>query len=351
MDIERFEIPGLVERPDWWLVRPDEIISFCRNIKKGKVSIEAVTPMGFPVFRVVYNEIEHKNQVNWISAVGTKNPEIFNDSDMQTVMISGGIHGCEIEGTVLVMNLISLLETGRDLRGKENPEIVELAKKYSLVLFPCVNMDGRAISPDHRMNADVDFCRRSGGGWWKDNRTIVWPEMKEYFPLPLEEVGYRGGYPNSEGYNIQLDASPGGIRTEEAKAILKAADEKRIDLFLNLHSQPGSPNVFITQPSVSGYPSQTKITFELAHACMSAWKKLGYKYAPDTELSTNARADINSAVQLCSGAAVATVEYPAKDAGSFDRILETGYVLLDVVFKYGKEHKFCDRKNWLTNNK
>lgn len=351
---ERFEISGIAPRPDWWLVRPNEIVDFCKKTGQGRCTTEAVTPLGFPLLRCVYNDFPSQgNKVNWVSAVGTRTPELFSGSEKQTVMITSGIHGCETEGIILVMNLISLLENAVDLRGKERPKLLELASNYRLVLFPCVNMDGRSISPDHCIGACIDDCRRAGGGCWLDGTPIVWPQMKEFFPLPLDRVSFPGGYPNSEGFNIQLDAAPGNIRTEEAKAVYRAAEEFKVDFFLNLHSQPNVPESFITQPSVCGYPSQTAITNELRLLCAKALIVLGYKdiFADNQPLELSARIDINNAVQFCSGAATATFEFTSVYAESFDRISETGYVMLETILEYGLKNKFCDRKNWLANNK
>jgi hypothetical protein len=350
---ERFEIPGLMPRPSWWLIRPEEIIDFCKKTVKGKCTVEASTPQGYPVFRLVYNDfVSVGNRVNWVSAVGTRNPELFSDNDKQTVMIAAGIHGSEIEGVILVMNLISLLETGVDLRGEKHPRLLELVSNYRLVLFPCVNMDGRSISPDHCIGADIDDCRRAGGGCWLDGTPIKWPQMKEHFPLPLDEVSFPGGYPNSNGYNIQLDAAPGNIKTDEAKALYRAAEEFKVDFFLNLHSQPGSPVSFITQPSVCGYPSQTAITNELRVLCANSLTALGYENIfENNQLELSARIDINNAVQFCSGAATATFEFTSVYAESFERIADTGYVMLETILEYGLKNRFCDRKNFLSNNK
>ena len=46
------------------------------------------------------------------------------------------------------MNLISVLETGKDLRGKPWPEITAAAAKLDrIILIPITNVDGRARVP------------------------------------------------------------------------------------------------------------------------------------------------------------------------------------------------------------
>lgn len=348
MEMKRFELTGVGPRPAWWLVRPDEIEKICRETVKGKCTQEAVTPAGFPVLRVVYGDYPQTgNPVNWSSALGSRTPEIFGrqKDEPQTILMTGGIHGCEMEGVILLLNLISLMEKGMDLRGKERPELVKGAANYRLVLFPCVNMDGRAISPDHRINADLEECRRAGGGWWKDGTTIRWPQMKQYFPLPLDKVGYPGGYPNSEGYNIQHDASPGNIRTQEAKAVLRAAEEKCADLFLNFHSQPGYPTSTACEPQIYAGPANIAVGKELAKCCNRALTALGYPFDENAEVQPGVGVNLNTAVQLCCGAPAITFEFAARDNGGFDRILETGYIWLETIFKYGLEKPFCDRAN------
>ena len=115
MKYQRYEIAGLVERPSWWKVRVEEIEEFCKSIKKGKCTVEAKTPLDYPVYQVVYNDYpDSSNKVNWMSVISAMTPDIFGNKEgsPQTIMISGGIHGAEIEGVILVLNLISLLETG-----------------------------------------------------------------------------------------------------------------------------------------------------------------------------------------------------------------------------------------------
>ena len=40
----------LEPRPDWWLVRPEEIIEICRSVKKGRTEIIAESAAGLPVY-------------------------------------------------------------------------------------------------------------------------------------------------------------------------------------------------------------------------------------------------------------------------------------------------------------
>src|SRR3546814_16052817 len=63
-------------------------------------------------------------------------------------MSTAGVHGGEFEGIVGMVKLISIIETGKDLRGKAWPEVVEVMKKIDrLILVPITNPDARARIP------------------------------------------------------------------------------------------------------------------------------------------------------------------------------------------------------------
>ena len=354
MEIKRYEIPGIAERPSWWQVRTGEIEDICRNVRKGKSSIEAITPWGFPVFQVVYNDYpDSSNTVNWMSAVSTSDPGIFGNKEgsLQTIVFASGIHGCSVEGIIMVLNLISLLETGADLRGKPNDRIVELANNYRLVLFPCINMDGRAVSPDHRIGGSLEECRRAGGGVWNNGKTIIWPEMKKYFPLPLEKAEHTGGYCNSAGFNIMHDGAPGNTRTSEAKALLKAVYKYKCDLLVSSFSQPENSFNGTRVPSLCSFPSCIDTFEKLSGRCHKLFAEKKISFDPESDVRVSFKLDITTAAHIASGATSFNCMFASSDVQGFDELSEVGYTFLEAIFAGGREMLFCDRKNWKKNNK
>ncbi|MBP5638263.1 MAG: hypothetical protein J6X55_02200, partial [Victivallales bacterium] len=202
-------------RPSWWRVRIEELVEEMKKVKKGKLEIITRTPGDFPVFAVSYGKTSPHRKVNWPSATGSPNPSVYANNDPQVIMAVAGIHSEECEGIVTLLNLISLLETGKDLRGKENPHLVELCSHYRLVILPCVNMDGRAVAPDCLCGCTHDDYLPLHSVL-KNGEQLKWPALKEYFPMPMDELSQLGTYYNSEGYNIMLDCAPGNIKTPEA---------------------------------------------------------------------------------------------------------------------------------------
>ena len=47
---EPYQIPGLAPAPEFWKVRPSQVIDLCENVKVGKTEIIAQTPAGQPVY-------------------------------------------------------------------------------------------------------------------------------------------------------------------------------------------------------------------------------------------------------------------------------------------------------------
>ena len=88
MKFERRTLKGALPRPDWWLVRPDEIGKICESVKRGKCEVLAHTPGGFPVYAVTYGEPKKARALNWPSATGSPHPEYYAGEGPQTVMFT-----------------------------------------------------------------------------------------------------------------------------------------------------------------------------------------------------------------------------------------------------------------------
>ena len=62
------------------------------------------------------------------------------------LLIHAAVHGAEMEGIAATLNLVSVMETGADLKGQEWPGL-EAAGEMRLIIVPCLNPDGRARVP------------------------------------------------------------------------------------------------------------------------------------------------------------------------------------------------------------
>lgn len=359
-----FEIEGLEMRPDFWKVHPAEIVELCESATKcSRKEIICRTPLGYPVYALFYGDFnEPPPQTNWSAGQGSTTYRNFYgrpQGGTQTFLFIAGVHGAEPETVAGAANVIKMLETGTDFRGRKDEDLIRLAGGYRLIIVPCVNMDGRAISPDHLRGVDWVTFRKASQGVWADGSLIGWRGSKAWFPLPVDKVAYPGGYPNADGYNIMHDATPGDIRTEEAKSLLKIASRWRVDAVLNGHSYEWAPSVLL--PSSIDYPEKLERARDIRYRCNLALHKAGLTPSepkmPDVDRPCTPGININNMFALASGALTLTLECsvsydcpdkpqsnlrPAKKY-SFDELLDVTCVTLKAYMAAGLENPFVNR--------
>jgi hypothetical protein len=340
----RCEVAGLAERPAWWQVRCDEIEAGIKKVRKGKVEEIAKSALGMPVWAVSYGyERAKAGTGTWAIGSNSRNMASYRTSESgpQVVMLVCGVHGAEAEAVAGAMNLLSLLETGADLRGKARPGMLELLKEYRLIILPCVNMDGRSVSPDHLRGAsDQDFVRASQGEWL-DGTLVGYPACKEYAPLPLDKVKHPGGYPNGEGYNIMHDCAPADIRTAEARGLLKLVAEEQADLVLHMHShQAGGLTLGAPLMAYPLHAERSNIYKSRVHDALAA-----ANLRPATPYALDQRTGVNlvSACAQASGGLSIVFEQSAMAAWTFDEMLETFYVSVETFLQWGHKEPFSPR--------
>ncbi|MBQ9367088.1 MAG: hypothetical protein IJT83_04855 [Victivallales bacterium] len=341
---------NLEPRPEWWMVRPEEIIATCQATKRGQANVIAQTPGGFPVYAVFYGDFsEPAPQSNWSagSSSNTYKSYFQREGQKQTILFMAGIHGAEAESVCAATNLIQMLETGKDFRGKTNDELAALIDQYRFIIIPCANMDGRAISPDHLRHATFeDFRAVSQGCWKSDGSLIGWRGSKEWFPLPLDKVKNPGGYPNADGFNIMHDACPGHIRTAEARGILQLCERWCVDAVLNAHSCEGQPH-FI-QPTLLSYPAHQRRGAAWATTANDLMFKAGLRKEALAEplKARGATFNLNTMMMYASGALAVTLECSTcslENNYTFDQLIEPNYIALKVMMEDGLTAPIADR--------
>lgn len=361
MRFKPIALPGLEPRPDFWKVRPREIIDICeRAAKCSRKEIIARTPLGYPVYALFYGDFadDRPPQTNWSAGAASttwKNYAGNPPPAKQTFLLLTGVHGAEPECVAGAMNLIQELETGKDFRGKAHLELTDLIAKYRFIVVPCANMDGRAISPDHLRGVAWRDFRAASQGTWKDGPLVGWRGSKAWFPLPLDKVSYPGGYPNADGYNIMHDAAPGNIRTAEARGILKLAERWRVDAVLNGHSYEYAPSAIV--PSAVGLPANVERANAISDRVNAAIHAAGLRAArvPAKRAPSNT-INLNTVLGLASGALTLTLECsvsfdcPIKPPKvkptrtyTFDELMEPLFIMLREYLADGLERPFLVR--------
>ncbi|MFW6026950.1 MAG: M14 family zinc carboxypeptidase [Candidatus Woesearchaeota archaeon] len=236
--------------PGFWISTPREILIYiANNINQGEIKCITNSAGNRPVWSITYGSKGKKlGTSNFSAAKGSGNINSFLGTDANkknpVVMIVGGTHGAEMEGVVGIINLLSILETGKDLLGTEWPYLEEIKKKVRIILIPLLNPDGRnRVKPGSLVGMSFEKFRYWAQGQWKNGELIGYPDCKKYQPLPLDKVKFMGGYPNDDGINLMHDVSLSGLKARETKAYFSTLEKERPDCVCLLHSHEGGPTV------------------------------------------------------------------------------------------------------------
>lgn len=321
----KFELPEefLAERkdiPSFWISTNEEVDSFIENnIKKGEVEIIGVSAGGRPIKAISYGEPRKwKGTTTFSGALGFRDMAAYRgpDHDKTVFMVVSGVHGGEFEGIVGTINLLSVIESGKDLRGKEWPEVVDLIGKIDrLVLIPIANPDGRARVPlrmqifreDNRM---VHEYLNTGG--YADGTIFGWPQIKEFVPMDFNKPGFPGGYPNDAGVNIMHDDFFGGTQPETEALFIISAREKP-DVTMNMHTGADYMNLLRPFSEQSLQPMFDSIYTRIhARLCLEGLlRTMDTQKESDPSKVKAGSFNLNSALNLHCGTLCVTVESPS----------------------------------------
>lgn len=339
-----FDIPDgyLDEREDipaFWKATTSEVEDYLKNnVKKGSVSLLGTSAGGRPVYSVTYGlqrrgtgtaTYSGASSVNKISAFRGE------ESDKKVYMVLSGVHGFELEGIVGSMNLISVLETGKDLSGASWPELAALADSLDrIVILPLCNPDGRDRVPvrmekfrGHAPDAfHVHEYLNTGGR--EGGKLIGWPACKEWVPIPFDKFEFPGSYPNDNGYNLMHDDFFGNMQPEN-RIIFGVASEEKPDIIMSMHTGVSRNDYFMEmlQPSAAVYPPMLfnvwRDFFTQVHTALTL---KGLKKTMDVEKETTPKPkkksgclNMTGALAFHCGALSVTVEAPSHGyAGVYD---------------------------------
>ena len=334
--------------PPFWMADNQSVNEEISKVRKGKVSTVAKTVSGRPMFLVEYGEAEPiQPRANFGSAVASWDASNYMDRtkrEKPVVFFVGPVHGQETEGLVGVMNLIHVMETGQDLRGREQPRLLELAQKCRILILPNGNPDGVERFKPHSLQGmwrkDVTFW---GQGTWGDNRLCFWPQVKGEHPR--KDVGFLGCYFNDQGINAMHDEffAPMG---KEVPAILKIARREGPDLTVALHSFSNDPELL--KPEWVPMSMQKEIR-ELAvrfnKLCDERNLPHGkpFEVKPDDGETVWLSFNLVSALYHTSGTSAFVFEAPAGvqdgSPASLEQTLDIQFALYEAMLEHALENK------------
>ncbi len=333
--------------PDFWVGDVKGLADRFKTLKRGQVRKIATTPGGRPVHLIAYGKREVvRHEANFNSAIGAREPSAYMDKAARTkpvIYLVGPVHGQEVEALTGLVNLIHVMETGRDLRGRDQSALRALGERCRLLIVPAGNPDGIAR---YEPRTAKGLAAEDGSFWsmgtWKDDTIVYWPQSKKRHPRTPANSAYAGSYFNDAGVNPMHDEFFDPMSTE-APAILRVAKEEGPDLAVSLHSYSVAPGVLRPAYVPMEIQEQAKT---LAVQYYALLEKRGLPHAkpfkPSPEQGKNpAPFNLTSALYHISGAVSFTFECPhGHDRGNycrvtFEQILDIELTLYEAMMRYG----------------
>ncbi|MDX9978409.1 MAG: M14 family zinc carboxypeptidase [Lentisphaeria bacterium] len=319
--------------PAFWITSLEDIAGWLKsNVTRGEVREMGRSAGGRPILRVAYGHPRQSGRTTTFSgAIGARKlaAAFGPEHERRVYLAMGGVHASEYEGIMGIVNLIAVLETGSDLRGKAWPELAELGRRIDrLVLIPVLNVDGRARIPQrmfpHRgTDSTVYQCFATGA--WADGKNIGWPQCKEFIPLDFAKTMFPGGYPNDAGVNIQHDDFLSPDRQPETEALLRLCAEERPDLTVNLHTGAPPNNYFCRMHRPFFEPALRPVFDRLYAAVHGGLARAGLQSTTDPELEGDPTKvpqgvyNLDTAINLHCGALTCLIESPCHSFTGKDR--------------------------------
>lgn len=328
--------------PVYWKTTLEDVEETMKLVKKGRVSIAATSAGGRSVYQVEYGRSNVKlGTANLASALGTHNSKYYADKTgedyIPTFFIDGCIHGGEFEGTMAILNLIKLMETGTDYAGEEHAQLLELMSKLHLILIPVSNPDGRSRVPFSsfvkRTSHDMQYYNQ---GTWKDGTLCGWPGCKAVHPIK-EKAGFLGGYFNDDGINMMHEDYFGNVSNETA-ALFDVCRKEAPDFTVLLHGGGNVVNTLVPYEYVSkeSHEESRVVSRQLKERC----DQEGVRYAVRETYIPDSGFGLCCAMHHLCGGVVLTYEsnQGLADIGNakytYDEIYQAHLLLFEEVAKH-----------------
>ena len=351
---QKFNIPKELleepaEIPQFWKSTVNESSDLLEKVvKKGSVEVIGTSAGGRPIQAVFYGKPREGSGTSTFSgSLGFGDVRAFRGPDHDKTVYIGmsAVHGGEFEGIVGTLNLISVLETGKDLRGKDWPEITSVASKLDrLIIIPIMNPDGRDRIPlrMEKYAGDSYYVHEFFNTGAKTDLSLFgWPNVKEYIPLDFSTASFPGGYPNDAGVNIMHDDFF-GQRQPETQALFDLVAKEKPDLILNMHTGAPPDNYYARMHRPFVDPG-LNITFGSLYRKVHTALALGGLQEtanPDIEakidISDGSQGvyNLDAALNLHCGALSVLIEFPSHSFSGKnrkgDRVLHNPEMILDA---------------------
>jgi len=330
------------QAPAFWKADWAEVNSYLDQVKKGTVWPIGRSQGGRTIRAVAYGARELiARKCNLSTAQLTGHFEDFFNPAQRSrpvVAILSTVHGHETEGSVACLNLVHLLETGTDLRGRTWPELRALAARMRVVLVPIAQADGRVRSAVRNlMGGTHEDMLYYGQGQPCDPAAT--PTIKDWclrsHPVPLESMEFLGGYYNDAGVNMDAEDFFSSRVSPEARALIDLVRGEMPDCFLVLHSH--GPGPWIAAPNAYVSPRVQQQQARIGQLVAERHQRDGLRPKWRPAKSPLAYFNLPTTLHHVCGGLPLAFEFPhglAKEPYTFGEILDIGLTMFEEVFRY-----------------
>lgn len=335
--------------PAFWIGDVKGLTGRFESLTRGAVTVVAISPGGRPMHLITYGEkelVEHK--ANFNSAIGARLPSAYMNKAARkkpVVFFMGPVHGHEVEALTGLVNLIEIMETGKDLRGRDQSHLQQLGLQCRLLILPAGSPDGIArFEPRSLQGMEQNDLRFWGQGTWSDDTLCGWPHVKRQHPLVGDNVGFLGCYFNDAGINPMHDEffAPMG---PEAPAILKIAREEGPELAVSFHSHEPTPAVLRPAYMPMSIQQDVRALAETYYALLKE-RDLPHSSLPQVRAEDDkspSAFNLTSALYHVSGATPFTFECPHGIKGlcevTHEQILDIQLTLYEAMLQHELDKK------------
>ena len=341
----------LEKMPKYWRSSLDDVEETLKLVKLGKVSTIATSAGGRPIYQVEYGCSNVKlGTANLCSSLGANSSKYYADKSgadyTPTFLIDGAIHGGEFEGTVAILSLIKLMETGTDYRGEEHPELLAVMNRLHLILVPISNPDGRSRVPFRSFVGKTFYdLRYYNQGTWKDGTLCGWPGCKTVHPIK-DASDFLGAYFTDDGINMMHEDYFSNNVCNETQALFEICRKEAPDFSVLLHGGSNATSCLVpyNYTTKASLDEAVKVSRSLKERCDSE----GVRYEIYKGSGFGAGFMLCSAMHHLCGGTVITYESNQGlcDHGnviySYDEIYRSHLLLFEeigkhLLEKYGKQ--------------
>jgi hypothetical protein len=338
--------------PEFWVAKPDAGLPFIASLREASTRVIGQSFGGRDITAIEYGEFEPLDATtdNLHGVIASRvvppdptdifSPAFYGSKRRRkpVLAIQGAIHGGELTGTVAMLNLCQIIETGADLRGKAWPRLQELARETRIALIPWLNMDGATRWPiSNTSGAPDELCSVCTCGIRKNGEPYTYPAHKALWPIPPEDTAYMGSYFNDGGYNLQYDfCMP--HRQSETTAWMEYYLREKPDGVLIWHCNAGS---MIGPPSYYLPPGHQHEESRIGGAVRNRLLREGYKigrmsWAALPGLGKPVLTQMDATYLVCGGLPI-MCELPAgvqSTPFTLEEMLDIGLITIEEVLFY-----------------